>query len=121
MRHARRLLRSSVAALGLVLAACAHRTPKNPPMPNLGTFTLQCDPLGGLAEHQPIDDHCGIDGIGSDNSIAQNRVKNNFCAPAPPVVVDFSVLQMLQDDVPALGIAFGSPQTIPTPADRPKL
>jgi hypothetical protein len=110
----------SGAALVLMVGSCA---PKHPPkqLPNLGTFTLQCDPFAGLAEHQPIDDHCGPDGSGSANSVAQNRAKNNLCAQGPATVVDTGVLQLLQADVAALGIAFGTPQTIPTPADRPKL
>src|SRR5439155_22458539 len=106
----------------LIVEACARtRAPKPPTPPPVATFTLTCDPFGGLAEHQPIDDRCGPDGIGSANSIAQNRVKNSLCAPEPAAVVDFATLQTLQADVPALGIAFGSPQTIPTPADRPKM
>src|SRR5438105_13617177 len=110
----------AVAAL-LVVGSCSRTRAPKPATPRVGTFTLTCDPFGGLAEHQPIDDRCGPDGIGSANSIAQNRVKNNLCAPEPATVVDFATLQTLQADVPALGIAFGSPQTIPTPADRPKL
>jgi hypothetical protein len=110
-------------ALVLLVGACAtNRPPAVPtPSPNLGTFTLQCDPFEGLAEHQPIDDHCGPDGVGSPNSIAQNQVKNNFCAQGPVTVVNSATLQVLQSDVSALGLAFGSPQTIPTPTDRPKL
>jgi len=103
----------------LAIAACAlvRRSPRV-----FGTFTLQCNPFGGLAEHnQAIDDRCGLDGVGSANSVAQNRVKNNFCAPAPATVVNVATLRALQDDVAALGIPFGQPQTIPSPADRPKL
>jgi hypothetical protein len=85
------------------------------------TFALTCDPFGGLAEHQPIDDRCGPDGLGSAASVAQNHAKNNLCAPVPATRVDFTVLRTLQADVPALGIPFGTPQTIPSPADRPKL
>ena len=96
-----------VAAVAFAVAACAVL--RRPP-PVFGTFTLQCDPFDGLAEHQPsIDDRCGLDGVGSTNSVAQNRVKNNFCAPAPSTVIDVGTLRTLQDDVPALGIAFGSP------------
>jgi len=108
-------------AVMLVAEGCSRTRGPNPPSAPMGTFTLQCDPFGGLVEHQPIDDRCRRDGIGSANSIAQNRVKNNLCAPQPATVVDFAMLQTLQADVPALGIAFGLPQIIPTPADRPKL
>jgi len=110
------------AALVLILGACTHRTPQNPPMCPLSAPSHSSDPLGGLAEHQPIDDHCGINGIGSGNSVAQNRVKNDFCASAPLTAVDFAALQTLQDDVPTLGIAFPDtcrPAQAPTPGHRP--
>ena len=110
-----------VAAAVLIAAGCSRGRGPRPPTTPKGTFTLRCDPFGGLADRQPIDDRCGPDGAGGANSIAQNRVKNNLCAPMPATVVDFATLQTLQGDVPALGIAFGSPETIPTPADRPKL
>jgi hypothetical protein len=114
-------IRMVFAASALLVGGCSWiRAPQPRPTPR-GTFALQCDPFGGLAEHQPIDDRCGADGVGSGNSVAQNRAKNNVCAPAPATAVDVATLQILQSDVPALGIAFGSPQTIPTPADRPKL
>ena len=109
------------AAAVLIAAACSRGRGPRPPTPPKGTFTLRCDPFGGLAEHQAIDDRCGPDGTGGANSITQNRVKNNLCAPMPATVVDFATLQTLQGDIPALGIAFGSPQTIPTPAERPRL
>ena len=111
----------SAATVLLIVGGCSWRRGPKPPTPPTGTFTLKCDPFGGLAEHQPIDDRCGVDGVGGANSIAQNRVKNNVCAAEPATVVDFATLQTLQADIPPLGIAFGSPQTIPTPADRPKL
>src|SRR5882672_8421466 len=98
-----------VAAL-LAACGCSRSRGPRPPTPPMGTFTLQCDPFGGLAEHQPIDDRCGPDGIGGANSLAQNRVKNNVCAPEPATAVDFATLQTLQADIPPLGIAFGSPQ-----------
>jgi len=109
------------ATVFLVAGGCSRNPSPKPPTPPMGTFTLQCDPFGGLAEHQPIDDRCGPDGIGGANSLAQNRVKHSLCAAEPATAVDFATFQTLQADIPALGIAFGSPQTIPTPADRPKL
>ena len=109
------------ATVFLVAGGCSRNPSPKPPTPPMGTFTLQCDPFGGLAEHQPIDDRCGPDGIGGANSLAQNRVKHSLCAAEPATAVDFATFQTLQADIPALGIAFGSPQMIPTPADRPKL
>src|SRR5882724_1957294 len=90
-----------VAAL-LAAGGCSRSRGPKPPTPPTGTFTLQCDPFDGLAEHQPIDDRCGPDGIGGTKSIAQNRVKNNVCAAEPTNVVDFATLQTLQADIPAL-------------------
>jgi hypothetical protein len=107
------------ALVAVLFSACRTRVSTTPT--GHGTFNLVCDPLGGLAMRRGIDDICGPDGIGSSNSIAQNQVKNNLCAPQPVTTLDISTLETLQGDVPALGIQFGSPQTIPTPDQRPKL
>jgi len=103
----------------LALAGCWRRPTTTPT--GHGTFNLVCDPLGGLAIRRPIDDLCGPDGIGSANSIAQNQVKNNLCAAQPATTVNINQLTTLQSDVATLGIQFGSPETIPTPDQRPKL
>src|SRR5437762_2576123 len=58
---------------------------------------------------------------GNANSVGQHRVTNSLCASAPATLVDVLTLQLLQADIPSLGIAFGSPQTIPAPGDRAKL
>src|SRR5207248_3864064 len=49
-------------AVMLVAEGCSRTRGPNPPSAPMGTFTLQCDPFGGLVEHQPIDDRCRRDG-----------------------------------------------------------
>ena len=102
-----------------IISGCRTRAPATPATHD--TFNLVCNPFGTLATRRGIDDVCGPDGIGSANSIAQNLVKNNLCARQPATTVNIATLRTLQADVPALGIQFGSPQSIPTPEQRPKL
>ena len=110
---------ASVCLATVAFAGCPKR-PTTTPAAH-GSFKLVCDPFGGLAARHAVDDVCGSDGVGSANSIAQNQVKNNLCAEQPATLVSINQLTTLQSDVAALGIQFGSPETIPTPDERPKL
>ena len=70
-----------------------------------------------LTEERPIDRTCGIEGqTASAAHRAQNRAKNNFCAPEPVLPVVFADFTNLQDAVVDRGIPFGSSGRMP--ADR---
>jgi hypothetical protein len=79
--------------------------------------------LKDLNEERDLDADCPIQGAGSNASKAQNRVKNNFCAPGNPVVVTVTDLRNLQrlteQRLRSLDIPFGSPTSIPE--DRSEL
>jgi hypothetical protein len=110
----------ALVCLATVAFAGCPKRPATTPTAH-GTFSLVCDPFGGLAMRHAIDDVCGRDGVGSANSVAQNQVKNNLCAAQPSTIVNINQLTTLQSDVATLGIQFGSPETIPTPDERSKL
>jgi hypothetical protein len=73
-------------------------------------------PLRVTQEH-PISRTCGVEGqTTSAPHRAQNRAKNNFCAPGPALPVVFADFTNLQDAVENRGIPFGGGQR--PPADR---
>jgi len=78
-----------------------------------GPFTLDCDspnypspaPAAGLG----IDKSCGAAGSGTAAEAAQNKMKNNFCAPGTPSKISFADLRSLQQKVEAnTSINFGN-------------
>jgi hypothetical protein len=71
-------------------------------------------PFNAIAKHHPVDDACGPDGNGAQDSpqALQNDEKNNFCAAGPPVNVTFDVLHQLQE-VAAGRVTFGSDKSLP--------
>ena len=84
------------------------------------TFTPPCElPFAAIAKPQSIDQTCGISGLSTAKPalIAQDTVKNNFCAKGEPVVLTFDVYPALQ----AAGEkALGGPHYVP-PLDRTPL
>ncbi|MGH9749932.1 MAG: hypothetical protein ACRD6R_08420 [Candidatus Polarisedimenticolia bacterium] len=84
-----------------------------PPAPE---FNPGCIFPPGLTEERPIDRTCGLEGqTASAAHRAQNRAKNNFCAPEPVLPVVFADFANLQDAVRERGIPFGGGGL---PADR---
>src|SRR5438045_3752031 len=81
-------------------------------------FPQTCIPYP-KSDHHPIDDGCGVDGDpgGSDNSKAQDRVKNNLCAVGSTNVLrlaDFDRLQIFANTLKAHDkLHFGSPTGVP--------
>ena len=84
------------------------------------TFTPPCElPFAAIAKAQAIDQTCGISGLSTAKPalVAQDTVKNNFCATGTPVVLTFDVYPALQ----AAGEkALGGPHYVP-PLDRTPL
>jgi len=76
-----------------------------------------------LAEKRAIDTTCPMTGVGSSNSQAQNKAKNNFCASNDPIEITIAKLRTLdnitQAALKAAHIPFGHPTTIPP--DRTRL
>lgn len=67
--------------------------------------TLPFDPI---RQHHAIDDSCGAYGDITSPVAAQsqNKAKNNFCAPGPPVNIDLALMRTLQQAVDDKGINF---------------
>jgi hypothetical protein len=61
-----------------------------------------------IAQPHPIDETCGNEGVGTGAIAAQNIVKNDFCAPDPPVPLKFVDFDALQQSVAEKEISFGS-------------
>ncbi len=78
-------------------------------------FELPCTlPFDEIKEIHPIDDSCGIEGVGSsDAHLAQNRAKNNFCATGTPVRVTYNNFLRLQQAAEKKSIPFGSSNSLP--------
>ncbi|MFL6202577.1 MAG: hypothetical protein ACJ76J_25690 [Thermoanaerobaculia bacterium] len=78
-------------------------------------------PFAAIAVEHSIDKICGIEGTGSAATRAQSRVKNNFCAPGPPVDVEITNLVGLQEAVEELSPPFPfGPDVLPS-EDRSRL
>ena len=83
-------------------------------------FTPPCElPFAAIATPQAIDQICGISGLATAKPalVAQDTVKNNFCARGTPVVLTFDVYPALQA---AAEKALGGPHYEP-PLDRTPL
>lgn len=78
-------------------------------------------PFNAIAIRHSIDQICGVEGTGSAGTRAQSRVKNNFCAPGPPVDVEIADLIALQGAVEALTPPFPFGQNVLPPSDRSAL
>jgi hypothetical protein len=79
-------------------------------------FHPACDvPFGTIAQVRDIDNNCGVKGAGSDKSQLQNAVKNNFCAPGPPVTYNRQLGDRLNTAVDAIDppLKWGSANSIP--------
>jgi hypothetical protein len=62
-----------------------------------GGFEPTCQlPFQSLAKRQPIDAKCGLSGNASGALAAQDQAKNNFCATAAPVTLQFADYPALQ-------------------------
>lgn len=87
-------------------------------------FNVGCNlPFNGGTSHD-IDLHCPNDGCASrDSDKAQNRIKNNYCAPGPAIVISTSSIDKLQAAVDQLVQqgTFSYGQSPPKPEDRTKL
>lgn len=71
-------------------------------------------PFEDIKETHPIDASCGLEGVGNtDAQLAQNRAKNNFCAPGSPTRVTYSTFLKLQRAAEQQDIPFGSGNSLP--------
>ena len=105
---------------------CADNPPAHPSHCNVNErFVVGCNlPFDGGESHD-IDEHCPNPGCATRASdIAQNRIKNNFCASGTPVQISFTTMDRLQRAVDRMvsrgEISYGSGGP-PNPADRAKL
>jgi hypothetical protein len=79
-------------------------------------FLPGCElPFGDIAGSElAIDATCPIEGVGSSEAhLAQNRSKNNFCAPGPVVSLKLGDFERLQDFADQSGIPHGSSNALP--------
>jgi len=86
-------------------------------------FDPDCElPFETTAKEQSIDDYCGPEGsAGSREGRAQNRAKNNFCAPGPPVLLRFSDFKALHEAARDAGIPYKNVNGGGLPHDRSEL
>ena len=72
-------------------------------------FTPECTlPWQPIAKKHSIDDTCGLEGEGSAaKHLAQNRAKNELCAPGVPVTLTYQTFKRLQKAVEDRNIPHG--------------
>ena len=85
-------------------------------------FEPGCElPFASIEVRRPVDGYCGPEGTaGSAAGRAQNRAKNNFCAPGPAFDLDLAGFRALQQAADDAGIR-RAPEGIPSPRWRRKL
>lgn len=81
-----------------------------------GAFVPGCElPFADIAGSElDVDATCPIEGVGSSEAhLAQNRAKNNFCAPGPVIPLKLGDFERLQDFADQSGIPHGSSNALP--------
>jgi hypothetical protein len=81
-------------------------------------FELKCKPFNEEAARQPFDDLCNEGKTTDPGTIAQDVVKDNFCANGTPITIDIATLKKLQTEVESPAVL--GPKYQP-PTERSKL
>src|SRR5438034_5773121 len=96
--HSRRACLSGALLLSAGFVGAQDRAP----------FVPGCPTLPFTAQHQPIDDDCGIDGKSTAAAKKlESQGKNNLCASAPAVFTTFFTFEKLKRANEAPGFTLG--------------